>query len=931
MFNDEDPNFGSDLPPVPFADEQILRDTINGTYNNNSNKNSHISGFVPQAPTVKRGNGMTNNTNDYLNRNSGGRRYGPGVYSGLLGSGYTLKGNPARFLLPETDNLSPAAAIAGKLDNWPANSNTSVIGASKALRPSANNNRKNGKKGKRRVVKKKGKIQITKPLDNKSFGNMNNNNNNNSKIVHNNNVKETNARNAAAKPRFLKEIESFIESELTLLGLQKDDGEASAARLQVFREAFQYVIDDFKTYRPILSAIKNEYDMLLDKYAKRLHYIQPLKARLSTIQADVEQRMKLMTIEHGKERERMGQKISILTDSNENLKKLNKNLADDNLKITKELDVQRAKYLDMKTANLSLVASVKHKDETIADEALKLSNQIDRAKYLGLQIEQTEMKYSSARAEMKKLRNEINEMKAQAKVPEITPAQMLAVQKELMKAREDLEKGGKSFRKLQKDNTKLTVAVEELTAKRKELEKKLEKYENQNIQVFASKIVAGRMEQANIVLPSPTIDENPMVDGGVTDEYFADTNNDSQYTLKDCLMACLHHVDHLGLEEDDSFQPTTATEMVTIRGFEKEKLIPPTQETMFQHMNPENDIIVINPPLVTSDEIKQAGIAIDAQRAKEKFSYFTGLGLGDDVPLYLRVNGRIRNLYLTKPVVERFIKTCWIQKGRKRYTKSLEEFMHVMLCEKFPKRFDDRLSFAYSFKHAVDKYSYDADCDLFNEVLNGRLTEDVYLSQMRLIYKIQEAFIKEDRKDGDQTGKLRKTQILEIIKRICPYKHKRKYKEIEQALFFDTQLHNVDYIKLFQEDEEGDQGKFVECIRDQHLEECTTFVEDIEEAMSVLKSSARNAGKGVSVYEIRQTLTAIAPKKTQKNIDNYIKRGLGGVDSKTENKGIDIDPTAMDSTGMIGFKATENVDLDLFLERLKTGLLHPAATQEEGE
>jgi hypothetical protein len=80
------------------------------------------------------------------------------LLSGLLGSGYTLKGNPARFLLPETDNLSPAAAISGKLDNWPANSNTSVIGASKALRPSANNNRQNGKKGKRRVIKKKGKI-----------------------------------------------------------------------------------------------------------------------------------------------------------------------------------------------------------------------------------------------------------------------------------------------------------------------------------------------------------------------------------------------------------------------------------------------------------------------------------------------------------------------------------------------------------------------------------------------------------------------------------------------------------------------------------------------------------------------------------------------------------------------------------------------------
>ena len=70
------------------------------------------------------------------------------------------------------------------------------------------------------------------------------------------------------------------------------------------------------------------------------------------------------------------------------------------MKLNRELDKQRAKYLDMKTANLSLVASVKHKDETIADEALKLDSQKDRANYLGLQLEQAEMKYSSARAGM---------------------------------------------------------------------------------------------------------------------------------------------------------------------------------------------------------------------------------------------------------------------------------------------------------------------------------------------------------------------------------------------------------------------------------------------------------------------------------------------------------------------------------------------------
>ena len=79
-----------------------------------------------------------------------------------------------------------------------------------------------------------------------------------------------------------------------------------------------------------------------------------------------------------------------------------------------------------------------------------MSNQTDRATYLGLQAEQSQMKYETAMAEIKKLRNEILELRAQAKNSEISPSQMLAVQKELQKAREDLDKGAKGFQKMQK-------------------------------------------------------------------------------------------------------------------------------------------------------------------------------------------------------------------------------------------------------------------------------------------------------------------------------------------------------------------------------------------------------------------------------------------------------------------------------------------------
>lgn len=36
--------------------------------------------------------------------------------------------------------------------------------------------------------------------------------------------------------------------------------------MKVYQEVFGYLIEEFKTYKPILSAIKNEYDITLGMY-----------------------------------------------------------------------------------------------------------------------------------------------------------------------------------------------------------------------------------------------------------------------------------------------------------------------------------------------------------------------------------------------------------------------------------------------------------------------------------------------------------------------------------------------------------------------------------------------------------------------------------------------------------------------------------------
>ena len=146
---DDDAIAGKGLPPVPFSD-QVLRQTVTG-----NGGSSIISGFVPRAPTVKRGDALPNGGSDFMSKHSGGRCYGNAVYSGLLGSGYTLSATLQGFFLPESDNLSPAAAISGTLDNWPANSSTNVVGASKAFRPSKRGKRKmqnTARKARRKAV-----------------------------------------------------------------------------------------------------------------------------------------------------------------------------------------------------------------------------------------------------------------------------------------------------------------------------------------------------------------------------------------------------------------------------------------------------------------------------------------------------------------------------------------------------------------------------------------------------------------------------------------------------------------------------------------------------------------------------------------------------------------------------------------------------------
>ncbi|CAF0871044.1 unnamed protein product [Didymodactylos carnosus] len=80
------------------------------------------------------------------------------------------------------------------------------------------------------------------------------------------------------KPKFLSIIEDYLYNELKVL--KCEETKPSDARLQVFREVFSSIIDDFKTYKPLLSAIKNEYEIMISSLNERIQQLEPLRQNL---------------------------------------------------------------------------------------------------------------------------------------------------------------------------------------------------------------------------------------------------------------------------------------------------------------------------------------------------------------------------------------------------------------------------------------------------------------------------------------------------------------------------------------------------------------------------------------------------------------------------------------------------------------------------
>ena len=220
-----------------------------------------------------------------------------------------------------------------------------------------------------------------------------------------------------------------------------------------------------------------------------------------------------------------------------------------------------------------------------------------------------------------------------------------------------------------------------------------------------------------------------------------------------------------------------------------------------------------------------------------KYKSFIGLGNGSDVPSFLRFHGKIPFKKMSKRETEKMTKEIWKAKmdwehktGDEFY---LLDFVYIYLKDAVGIQSSIALE-GYNFVFSLKKYSYDVDCELFLKILTGDVMEEVYLEQVDLQKSMEKLMTTLDRvSNKKETGYIDKSELKSALQSFFAVgqpngKQTTRFDELLEKLNKEQPLAKVDYRKLLSEDEDFNQGPFMECVREQMLMKRIEYFKELE-------------------------------------------------------------------------------------------------------
>lgn len=228
--------------------------------------------------------------------------------------------------------------------------------------------------------------------------------------------------------------------------------------------------------------------------------------------------------------------------------------------------------------------------------------------------------------------------------------------------------------------------------------------------------------------------------------------------------------------------------------------------------------------------------ALAAKKAKRE--YIVALGNHDEIPQFLRHQGKVKQRYVKKTELEALVRKVWTEK-RKRELRNphasipLEDVLYEKLRRKYG--FQPLIAeWGYNILLALNTYTWDAEIEMFLLCLTNAVSDLVYVDQETMLDACQQLLFKLSESYGSENFASDRRVLLKdalvTLRKFYPLKTSAQLQAIEKAIIRDMHkmkrggndsvLYVEDILPL---NVRYPRGFFVKTIRTQHFKEIQDF------------------------------------------------------------------------------------------------------------
>ena len=639
------------------------------------------------------------------------------------------------------------------------------------------------------------------------------------------------------KPALLEEMKSHIQRGLSSIehnASDKDINDELTTRLRtlnVHREAFQKFIDECNIYRPVLSSIKHEYEKTLDFYSSNFDSVISLHAELASKNVEFKNETKHLNEDHA-------ENMNTLVDQRLVAQKALNHSKKEQARVLKDHDEMKKMYEKMKYESEEAQTSISSLSVALTRA------EVERVEALQQKAD-VEMEVLELKNSLSKVQDKNDRLRQQMQDLESVQSQMVSLDV-VMTYMETIKSNKSAYKELE---TTHKAMIQRYADIKWALDHAFEKH--------AAVIMAGQTS----IIPSEADKRDVQIDiNEIKKDPIRMVEKMSEMGIQPRVMieSLLDCIDHLRKNGGGSGSGNGSR--VGGMGSLQMGLSGADNRLKEDQITPE-DTAFVSP-----------------------WTHFEGLGLDESIPVYLRHNGLVQNIMLSKRDTEMIINDMWVAREEMVVDEEakataenkpinlmpFDQFFHKYILKRFKWK-NRAVEFAYNFVDALKKFYRDSDVRLFSLVLNNKLNEEVRNDSIQMMVHFEDVLKKEEMMArSNESGTLTFDSFMRVLRRTFPTKGDLPLQRLERMLLFETNgTKTVKYVELLGEDENGNQGRFAELLRAQHLTEIENFSDEVMECIE----QHRDGLGMLTVNRLREALEAADPNKSRAEINRLLSRG----------------------------------------------------------